>query len=171
MIRTFNIGLIKHRLQRLARISDSDRVFDAMIAKREATGGAPLHPELAFTGFSADSLTGIIQRGLCAGVALGKAVGGNSSKIWFKRGAPFYMDSPTLVIPAGKLLMMGGSDGVGLSGQKGVLTVPHEAAPAGIPIEEFAIVYALVGGWVVPVYKPSHWMGPAGEEVKVSDFK
>ncbi len=171
MIRTFNLGLIKHRLQRLAMLQDSDRLFDATIARREATGGAPPHPELAFSGFGADHLCGIVQRGLCSGEALGKPPGANSSNIWFKRGAPFYVDSPTLVIPAGKLLMMGGSDGVGLSGQKGVMKVPHGAAPAGIPIEEFAIVYALVGGWVVPVYKPSHWMGPAGEEVRVSDFK
>lgn len=171
MLRTFNLGLIEQRLERLYRIANSDRCFDMVIARRDETGGAAPHPELAYSGFSAGDLQSIAARGLLCGLALGRGGGQNASFIWFKRGEPFYVDSPTLVIQAERLEALGGYDSVGLAGQKDVMRMPYEQAPDGIPLREFAIVYCLAGGWVIPVYKPPGWLGATGDEVAFSDFR
>jgi hypothetical protein len=167
MIRHLDIGMIMSRATRLGRVADSDAVFPALIAFADAQGGsAPMHMDLAFSGIGSTALPAIASTGLRAGVALGKPPGPNADFIWFSRGRPFYADCITLVIPVSQLSAIGGFDSAGLAGQSNVMKVPHKAAPGGIPLTQFAIVYAVARGFVIPIYKPSHWIGPAGEEME-----
>src|SRR5690606_21939222 len=64
-----------------------------------------------------------------------------------------------------RLEALGGQDSVGLAGQEGVMRLHHDALPSGIPIEEFAIVYSVGWGYVVPVYVPPGWSHSLGREL------
>jgi hypothetical protein len=138
-----------------------DEHFDRFIAWANANPAKPM-PELAFSGVSSEALDAIIQTGLKSGRALGKR-GANADNIWFKAGAPFYADNVTLVMPSGRLRDIGGKDTVGLAGQKDVMTLSHDTRPDGIPISEFAIVYSIGHGYVIPLHIPEGWSHPIGQ--------
>ena len=157
---------ISARSRDVTRHFDDDANFDRLIAAADARGGqAAATPGIAYTTIPAEALPGVMDRGLLSGRALGRPGGTNSENIWFKEGNPFYADGVTLAIPVERLEAYGGIRGAGLAGQPGVVRVPFEAAPEGIPFSEFAVVSAVPRGFVEPIYTPSWWRGPLGQHV------
>ncbi len=147
------------------RIAQDDALLDAVLAAAKKNGGsAPPTQDLAFTTLTGDDtvLLQIAEKNLLSGRALGRPPGPNADAIWFKEGTPFYGEGITLVIPKARLMEYGAVESVGLAGQSGVIRVPHEAVPGGIPIGEFAIVESIGRGFVKPLYTPPGWKGPIG---------
>lgn len=173
MFRRFDTSLIEARLQRLARIEeDSDPVFELLRARRKTRGDAQSNPDLMFTGFDLKHFRSIVRQGLLAGKAIDpRNDGANAASIWFKRGVPFYAGYPTFVIGARRLIELGGQGTGGLAGQGDVYRLGFETRPQGIPVEEFAIGYTFSGGFIVPVYKPTGWNGPIGDEISLGGLR
>jgi hypothetical protein len=116
---------------------------------------------IAYTSYKPAELDSYVDRGLLSGEALGQAPGPNASAIWMKAGDPFYLDSPALAIPTDEVYRLGGVPGVGLAGQVDVVTIAHGVLPNGIPFDSFALVVPAGNGYVIPVYIPPGWTGPA----------
>lgn len=173
MFRRFVPALIEHRLQRLARIEeDSDPVYDLIRDRRKLRGDARPNPDLVFTGFDLKHFHSIVRQGLLSGKAIDPRNDGvNASSIWFKRGVPFYAGYPTFVLPTRRLIELGGVGTGGLAGQGDVYRLGHDVRPDGIPISEFAIGYTFSGGYIVPVYKPTGWLGSMGDEITLGGLK
>jgi hypothetical protein len=156
-------AIVKQSKELYRHLFDNDAAFEAVNEFATAHPGAPMG-DLAYHGFPDGALGAIAEMGLISGKARG-AEGPNAETIWFKSGAPFYADGLALVIPRARLEALGGVDGKGLAGQDDIMRLDHATRPEGIPISEFAIVYAVGYGYVVPVYTPPGWKGPVGNEL------
>jgi hypothetical protein len=140
---------------------DEDATWERLLAAADDNGGtAPPVEGLSYTTVPRSVFEQVKENGLLTGRALGQAPGENANNLWFKEGNPFYAEGPTLVIPTKRLLELGGARGTGLAGQPGVVRVPHDAVPEGIPFSEFAVVEALPRGYSEPLHVPSWWEGP-----------
>ncbi len=143
------------------RASDQDAVFEQLYADGHPTA---VNPEMAYSVIPDEALPGVLEGGLKSGRAFGKQ-GVNADNIWFAEGTPFYRDGIVLAIPKARLIELGGEPGVGLNGQKGVIRFPHDAAPEGIPIDEFAIGEVYGKGYVHEIYRPPGWKGEIGPKL------
>ncbi|MBX7113073.1 MAG: hypothetical protein K1X64_01975 [Myxococcaceae bacterium] len=157
---TADFGAIRAAAQ---SIRGDEALFERMIASAAESGGkAPAHSGLAFTTVPDSALESIMKNNLVAGRALGREAGENANSIWFSRGNPFYGEGTTLVIPVERLMELGGVESYGVAGQSGVMRVPFEALPGGIPFSEFAVVESIGKGYVQELWRPSTWKGGIG---------
>jgi hypothetical protein len=146
---------IVERANQITRAADEDATLNQLFADDHPTA---VSPGMAYTVISNDAVPGVMENGLQAGAAFGKA-GPNAESIWFSEGTPFYRDGVVLAIPKDRLLELGGEPGVGLNGQANVIRVPFTAAPTGIPADEFAIGAVYGKGYVAELYRPPAWTG------------
>lgn len=121
--------------------------FEAMVSKASKLNmKAPPARGYSFHGFSDEALQPVLEKGVLSGKALGRAAGANANTVWLMEGNPFYGEGLNAVVRTGEALELpGAARGQGLAGQPGVVTVPFEQSPGGVPPTKIVAIVESTG--------------------------